>query len=160
MSSPDEQPPGLTEDVPADERPVAEDPDAERPTDERPIEERPGETVVPDGATDWPEASASTPIADFDVRSLDVLGDIEVMVTAELGRTSMCLRDVMALLPGMVIEIGRSASEPIDMLVGGRVMGQGDVVVVDEQFGVRVTNIALLNGPAGSAPEPVSQPAT
>lgn len=103
--------------------------------------------TTPRGDAASASAAAALADAEFDARALDVLGNVEVMVTAELGRTTMCLRDVMGLLPGVVIEIGRSASKPIDMLVGGKVMGQGDVVVVDEQFGVRVTNVAALHGP-------------
>jgi flagellar motor switch protein FliN len=73
--------------------------------------------------------------------SLSVLHDVELLVTAELGRTVMPVRDVLALAPGMVVEIDRIAGSPIDLLVNGRRIAAGEVVVIDEEFGIRITEI-------------------
>jgi flagellar motor switch protein FliN/FliY len=74
--------------------------------------------------------------------SLTVLHDVELVVTAELGRTTMPVRDLLGLAPGMVVEIDRAAGAPIDLLVNGRRIAAGEVVVIDEEFGIRITEIA------------------
>lgn len=73
---------------------------------------------------------------------LTVLNDVMMTVTAELGRTVMPIRDLLNLSPGMVVEIDRIAGAPIDLLVNGRRIAVGEVVVIDEEFGVRITEIA------------------
>lgn len=85
-----------------------------------------------------PSAPAPTPGS----ASLSVLHDVELVVTAELGRTTMAVRDVLGLTPGMVVEIDRAAGSPIDLLVNGRRIAAGEVVVIDEEFGIRITEIA------------------
>jgi len=85
-----------------------------------------------------PTTAAPTLIAS----SLSVLHDVELVVTAELGRTTMAVRDVLGLTPGMVVEIDRAAGSPIDLLVNGRRIAAGEVVVIDEEFGIRITEIA------------------
>ena len=80
-------------------------------------------------------------------RPLSVLHDVDLVVTAELGRTTMPVRELLDLSPGMVVEIDRAAGAPIDLLVNGRRIATGEVVVIDEEFGVRITEIL-----AGDAP--------
>ena len=72
---------------------------------------------------------------------LSVLNDVELMVTAELGRTTMQVRDLLELTPGMVVEIDRAAGAPIDLFVNGTRIASGEVVVIDEEFGIRITEI-------------------
>jgi len=72
---------------------------------------------------------------------LDLVLDVELQVTAELGRASMQIRDVLGLGPGSVVELDKMAGEPVDLLVNGRPFARGEVVVIDESFGVRVTEI-------------------
>ncbi len=72
---------------------------------------------------------------------LELLHDVEMEVTAELGRTRMSVRDLLSLAPGAVIELDRLAGGPADLLVNGRLIARGEVVVVDEDFGLRVTEI-------------------
>ena len=72
---------------------------------------------------------------------LDLLHDVEMEVTAELGRTRMAVRELLSLTPGTVIELDRLAGGPADLLVNGRLIARGEVVVVDEDFGLRVTEI-------------------
>jgi flagellar motor switch protein FliN/FliY len=74
--------------------------------------------------------------------SLSVLNEVVMTVTAELGRTTMPVRDLLNLSPGMVVELDRIAGAPIDLLVNGRRIAAGEVVVIDEEFGVRITEIA------------------
>jgi flagellar motor switch protein FliN/FliY len=77
-------------------------------------------------------------------RSLDLLGDVEMVVTAELGRTRMMVRDLLSLTPGAVIELDRTAGSPVDLLVNGTLIARGEVVVIDEEFGVRISEIIGL----------------
>lgn len=72
---------------------------------------------------------------------LRILSDVEMTVTAELGRAYMTVRELLALTPGAIVELDRIAGTPIDVLVNGTVVARGEVVVVDEEFGVRITEI-------------------
>ncbi|MFH1278425.1 MAG: flagellar motor switch protein FliN [Candidatus Eisenbacteria bacterium] len=73
--------------------------------------------------------------------NIDLLLDVTVPVTVELGTTEMFIKDVLAVGPGSVIRLDRALGKPLDILVNGELVGRGDVVVVDEQFGVRVTEL-------------------
>jgi flagellar motor switch protein FliN/FliY len=72
---------------------------------------------------------------------MEMLHDVEMEVTAELGRTRMSVRDLLSLAPGAVIELDRLAGGPADLLVNGRLIARGEVVVIDENFGIRITEI-------------------
>lgn len=72
---------------------------------------------------------------------LDMLQDVEMEVSAELGRTRMSVRELLSLTPGAIVELDRAAGSPADLLVNGRLIARGEVVVVDENFGIRVTEI-------------------
>jgi len=72
---------------------------------------------------------------------LELLRDVELAVTAELGRTRMSLRELLSLSPGTVVELDRAAGSPVDLLVNGTLLARGEVVVVDEEFGVRITEL-------------------
>jgi len=74
-------------------------------------------------------------------RNLDLLLDVPLQVTVELGRTRMRIRDVLSLGIGAVIELERAAGEPVDLYVNDRLFARGEVVVIEENFGVRVTEI-------------------
>lgn len=76
-----------------------------------------------------------------DPASLSMVYDLTVPVAIELGRTRMSVQDVLALGRGSVIQLDRLAGEPIDVFVGDRRFAEGEVVVVGEQFGVRITRI-------------------
>lgn len=81
------------------------------------------------------------------VAAMQVLADVEMLVTAELGRTRLNVSDLLGLAPGSVIELDRTAGSPIDLLVNGTLIARGEVVVVDEEYGVRLTEI-VGNGEA------------
>lgn len=70
--------------------------------------------------------------------NLDLLMDVPLPVIVELGRTTMLVRDIMALGPGSVIELEKAAGETVDILVNGRLIARGEVVVIEENFGVRI----------------------
>jgi len=72
---------------------------------------------------------------------LDLLHHVEMEVTAELGRTRMSVRELLSLTPGTVVELDRAAGGPADLLVNGRLIARGEVVVIDENFGIRITEI-------------------
>lgn len=72
---------------------------------------------------------------------LDMLHDVEMEVSAELGRTRMSVRELLTLHPGAIVELDRAAGSPADLLVNGRLIARGEVVVVDENFGIRITEI-------------------
>jgi flagellar motor switch protein FliN len=72
---------------------------------------------------------------------LDMLHDVEMEVSAELGRTRMAVRELLSLTPGAIVELDRAAGSPADLLVNGRLIARGEVVVVDENFGIRITEI-------------------
>jgi flagellar motor switch protein FliN len=73
--------------------------------------------------------------------SLRLLRDVEMEVTVELGRTKMSVRNILSLTTGSVIELDRAAGAPVDLLVNGTLIGRGEVVVIDEEFGVRISEI-------------------
>jgi flagellar motor switch protein FliN/FliY len=76
-----------------------------------------------------------------DGTGMRILSDVEMTVTAELGRAFMTVRELLSLTPGSIVELDRVAGTPIDVLVNGTVVARGEVVVVDEEFGVRITEI-------------------
>jgi flagellar motor switch protein FliN/FliY len=73
---------------------------------------------------------------------LELILDITMPITVELGRTRMLIRDILALGPGSVVELEKLAGEPVDLLVNDRAIAKGEVVVIDENFGVRLTQIS------------------
>ena len=62
-------------------------------------------------------------------------------VSVELGHTNMLIKDILALSQGSIVELDKVAGTPVDLLVRGKLLAQGEVVVVDENFGVKITNI-------------------
>ncbi len=79
-----------------------------------------------------------------DISNLELILDISLEVTVELGRTHRKIRDVLELGPGSVIELNRLANEPVDILVNDKLFAKGEVVVIDENFGVRITDILTI----------------
>lgn len=74
-------------------------------------------------------------------RNLDLILDISVAISVELGRASMLIKDILSLTHGSVVELNRLAGSPVDLLVRGKMLAQGEVVVVEENFGIKITNI-------------------
>src|SRR5579871_2444738 len=92
-----------------------------------------------------------------DDADLHRLRDVLVELTVEIGRTRMTVGETLELRPGSVVSLKRMAGEPVDLLVNGRRIARGEVVVVDEEFGLRITEIGLADADAevesGPAPE-------
>jgi flagellar motor switch protein FliN/FliY len=86
-------------------------------------------------------AAAKPAGAGSQVQSLDFILDIPLKVTVELGRSKLAIRDVLQLAQGSVVELTKFAGEPLEVLVNDRLIARGEVVVVNEKFGVRLTDI-------------------
>lgn len=71
------------------------------------------------------------------------LGDIPIEVSVELGRTHMSLKEVLELKEGSIIELDRLAGEPLDLKVSGQLVAQGEVVAIDDYYGLRITNVLI-----------------
>jgi flagellar motor switch protein FliN/FliY len=89
------------------------------------------------------EPGADTPGADGAAfaHTPEFLMDVRISVSVEVGRVQIPLREVMDLGPGAVIELQHSASEPVEIFANGRCIGRGEIVVVGEYFGVRITEL-------------------
>ena len=98
-----------------------------------PVDYVPFETTV---------AAGPAPDAEAD---LERLHDVPVELAVEVGRTKMTIREALALGPGSIVTLNRLAGEPVDLLVNGKPIARGEVVVIDEEFGLRITEIV---GPA------------
>lgn len=72
---------------------------------------------------------------------LDLLADVQLEVAVELGRVKLRVRDLLRLVEGSVLELDRAAGAPVDVLVNGSLVARGEVVVVDDELGVRVTEL-------------------
>lgn len=75
------------------------------------------------------------------VQNLDFILDIPLKVTVELGRTTVMIKDLLQLGQGSVLELDKLAGEPLEILVNGKLVAKGEVVVVNEKFGIRLTDI-------------------
>lgn len=89
-------------------------------------------------------ASPDAPVGS--VRDLRLLADVSLELSVQLGRVRLPLRDLLALSPGTVLELDRTAGEPVDVLVNGHLIARGEVVVVDGDFAVRISEIADPHG--------------
>ena len=95
-----------------------------------------------------PEAAAppTDEVAARATRSLALLHGVEMSVTVELGRTRMLMRDLLALRAGSIVELDRAAGSPVDVMVNGTALARGEVVVIDDELGVRITQIVGGDG--------------
>ncbi len=84
---------------------------------------------------------AAVAARDDDLSSLDRIMDIPLVVTVELGRTSIQIGDLLQLAQGSIVELSKLAGEPLDVLVHGKLVARGEAVVINDQFGVRLTDI-------------------
>ncbi len=114
--------------------------------------EESGDAASADADTDNSENSSDVTTAGFDHLedssspsgddiNMDVILDIPVKLSMEIGRTSVNIRSLLQLNQGSVIELDRMAGEPLDVLVNGTLIAHGEVVVVNEKFGIRLTDV-------------------
>jgi flagellar motor switch protein FliN/FliY len=91
------------------------------------------------GGTDQPRNASPA--------GMELLQDVVMELSAELGRTTMTVRDLLSLQPGAVVELDRLAGSPADLLVNGRLIARGEVVVVDEDYALKITELVSSNLP-------------
>ena len=84
---------------------------------------------------------SNVPMGVYQPENINLIMDVPLEVTVELGRTSKSISDILDFGPGKIIELNRIAGEPIDVLVNGKYVAKGEVVVIEESFGVRITEI-------------------
>lgn len=108
---------------------------AEQPA-EQSAEQAGGESFSPDELED----AASTPSRSADI-NLDLVLEVPVTVSLQVGSTEITIRDLVQLVEGSVVALDREASEPLDVLVNGTLIAHGEIVVVDDAFGVRLTDV-------------------
>jgi flagellar motor switch protein FliN/FliY len=100
------------------------------------------EEVAAEPATNFAEASEEyTTGTSAGIGNIDFLMDVPLDISVELGRAKMPIRDMLQLRPGSVIELDKLIGEPVDLLVNNRLIARGEVVVFDENFGIRITDI-------------------
>jgi flagellar motor switch protein FliN/FliY len=87
---------------------------------------------------------------------LERLHDVPVELTVEIGRTRMTIGETLGLGPGSIVSLERLAGEPVDLLVNGKRIAYGEVVVIDEEFGLRITE--LVEGDGGNRPPSADVP--
>jgi len=80
-------------------------------------------------------------VASGEARDLRLLADVQVELAVEIGRVKLPLRELLSLSPGAVLELDRAADAPVDVLVNGCLVARGEVVVIDGEFGVRITAV-------------------
>ena len=81
-----------------------------------------------------------------DQQNLDLLMNVPLQITAELGRCKMSVSDILKLGTGSIVELDRLAGGPVDLLVNNKLVARGEVVAIDENFGVRVTELIQKPG--------------
>jgi len=101
------------------------------------------------------QALESTEVAEQRAADLLRLEDVPVELAVEIGRTRMTIGETLALGPGSIVSLSRLAGEPVDLLVNGTPIARGEVVVIDEQFGLRLTQV--LAAPVGSEPTELAE---
>jgi flagellar motor switch protein FliN/FliY len=120
-------------------------------SDEENIDDAWAEALEEQAETDAGGGKAKARAASFDELAdegrpgadvkLDVVLDIPVNISMEIGRTKISIRNLLQLNQGSVVELDRLAGEPMDVLVNGTLIARGEVVVVNEKFGIRLTDI-------------------
>lgn len=104
-----------------------------------------GQTVTHKGDAVVEQATFSefepTPLSETEKSNLGMLLDIPLKITVELGKTKKSIKEILELTHGSIVELDKLAGEPVDILVNGKLIAEGEVVVIEENFGVRVTDI-------------------
>jgi flagellar motor switch protein FliN/FliY len=93
------------------------------------------------GFTETPLDSLSRSHVNAPKENIDMLLDVELDVSIELGRTDLSIKRILEMGPGSIVELNRMAGEPVDLLVNNKVVAKGEVVVVDENFGIRIVSL-------------------
>lgn len=128
--------PPAEDDLPTGTREAA--PQIDTQTETPPTAAENGSGLVDLPLFDPPTPSFHTPEG---ATGLGRVRDIPLEVTVELGRTRLLIRDILDLAPGAIIELDKVAGEPVDLFANGMLVARGEVIVIDDNFGVRVTEI-------------------
>ena len=100
-----------------------------------------GQPAVNASVAAFPQFDSSTKKGLLEDNKLDFLKDLQLNVYIEMGRTKMQIKDILELERGYVIELEKLASEPVDVFVNNKKIAEGEVVVIDKHFGIRITNL-------------------
>ncbi|WP_414830153.1 flagellar motor switch protein FliN [Alteromonas sp. H39] len=104
-----------------------------------------GENAGEDGedvkVAELDELTDDAPISNEEKKKLDTILDIPVTISMEVGRSQISIRNLLQLNQGSVVELDRVAGEPLDVLVNGTLIAHGEVVVVNDKFGIRLTDV-------------------
>jgi flagellar motor switch protein FliN/FliY len=96
-------------------------------------------------AEDSPVKNKNSTTTQADELNLDVILDVPVTLSMEIGRTQINIRNLLQLNQGSVVELDRFAGEPLDVLVNGTLIAHGEVVVINDKFGIRLTDVISLS---------------
>jgi flagellar motor switch protein FliN/FliY len=99
------------------------------------------DTEIADSEIQFEALESSVPTFSSEGTDLGRVIDVPVELAVEIGRTTMTIGETLSLAPGSIVSLNRLAGEPVDLLVNGKVIAQGEVVVIDEEFGMRITDI-------------------
>ena len=121
--------------------------------DEQEAQEMAGTALAAEEAENTAAPPASPPPPVQDQTSLDLVIDLPVRMTVELGRAELLMRDVLALGTGSVLELDRGTNDPADVLVNGRLIARGDLTSVDDRIAIRIVELVR---PAGRGSGEVS----
>lgn len=114
-----------------DEKKVISETNTDLPEKEKKIDVRPAEFPALNPKKETPSQETN----------IEMLFDVPLQISAELGRASLSIKEILQLVPGSVVELDKLAGEPVDLLVNGKLIAKGEVVVTDENFGVRIIEI-------------------
>ncbi len=103
------------------------------------------DTNVNASVADFPQFDPSEKKGIWEDDKLEFLKDLQLNVYIEMGRTKMQIKDILELERGYVIELEKLASEPVDVFVNNKKIAEGEVVVIDKHFGIRITNLLDTN---------------
>jgi flagellar motor switch protein FliN/FliY len=95
-------------------------------------------------SVEFPQFSDQT-ISQEQQSNLGILMDVNVELSVELGRARRSIKDVLSFGEGSIVELSKLAGDPVDLLINGKLIGHGEVVVIDENFGIRITEIINKN---------------
>ncbi|MEP4891717.1 MAG: flagellar motor switch protein FliN [Aliiglaciecola sp.] len=109
--------------------------------DEEGAEGNAGDKEAEVSVAELDELSEDAPITQKEKKKLDTILDIPVTISMEVGRSHISIRNLLQLNQGSVVELDRVAGEPLDVLVNGTLIAHGEVVVVNDKFGIRLTDV-------------------
>ncbi|RRJ98005.1 flagellar motor switch protein FliN [Opitutaceae bacterium TAV4] len=87
------------------------------------------------------DSGSETKVSENDRKALDLVLDVKVRVTVQLGSCQLSMREVLALSPGTIVQLAQRATDPVGLFVNDKLVAYGEVVVVEENFGIKITEI-------------------